>query len=105
MPVVEYAKTLDLDRIEKALATAPRTDFTPTLQTFEALRKNGSLFGLFDWVGQPKGYEPVGRKEDGRYRSTYALKDGSKVVVTTARMKIESVVHEAADGKRTELLK
>ena len=105
MPVVEYAKSLDYDRMEKALAAPPRTDFAPTLATFEVFKKGGSVRGLYEWAGPAKACEPVGAKGDERFRWVYALKDGSKVIVTAAGAKIESATHETADGKSIELLK
>ena len=105
MPVVEYAKSLDYDRIEKALAAPPRSDFAPTLATFEVFKKGDSVRGLYEWAGPAKAREPVGAKGDERFRWVYALKDGSKVVVTTAGTKIESATHETVDGKSVELLK
>ncbi len=104
-PVAEYAKTLDYDRIAKALAHPPRTDFAPTLPTFEAFKKGDSAWGLHDWAGPAKAREPVGPKGDERFRWVYPLKDGTTVVVTTAGTKIESATHETADGKSVELLK
>ena len=104
MPLVEYAKSLEYDRIEKALADPPRTDFSMTVQTFKALKKADSALGLYGWAGYAKS-EPIGKKEDERFRSAYALPDGSKVEIVVARWKIESVVHESKDGKSVDLLK
>jgi len=101
--LVEYAKLLDYDRIEKALTKPPRTDFAPTLQTFGVFKKGGSSLGLYEWAGPANAHEQVGKKEDERVRWTYSLKDGSRVVVTTLGTKIELMTHEAADGKVIEL--
>ena len=68
---------LDYDRIEKALAAPPRTDFAPTLATFEVFKKGGSTRGLYEWAGPAKTREQVGKKDDERLRWTYAMKDGS----------------------------
>jgi hypothetical protein len=105
MPLVEYAKSLDYDRIEKALDQPPRTDFAPTLQTFSVFKKGGSVIGLYDWAGPAKTHETVGEKEDDRTRWTYSLKDGSNVIVTIAKGKIEAMKHRTADGKFVDLLK
>jgi hypothetical protein len=105
MPLVEYAKSLDYDRIEQALAQPPRADFTVTLETFKAFKKGDPILGLYDWAGPAKSHEPIGKKEDERVLWTYLLKDDSKVLLTTAGAKIESVIYESADGTRLELLK
>jgi len=105
MALVEYAKSLDYDRIEKALTKPPRTDFTPTLRTFDVFKKGDSSLGLYEWAGPASTLEQVGTKEDERFRWTYSLKDGSKVIVLTAGKQIESMTHEAADGKIIELQK
>jgi hypothetical protein len=105
LSLVEYAKTLDYDRIEKALAHPPRTDFTPTLQTFRALKKGDPAGGFYDWAGPAKCYEQVGKKEGERVRWRYSLKDGSKVVVTTAGGKIEAVTYASPEGRTLDLAK
>jgi hypothetical protein len=105
MPLVEYAKSLDYDRIEKALAKPPRADFTVTLETFKAFKKGDPILGLYDWAGPAKSHEPVGKKEDERVLWTYVLKDNSKILLTTVGAKIERVVHESTDGSRVELAK
>ena len=106
MRVVEYAKSLDYYRIEKALAAPPRTDFVPTLATFEVFKKGNSTRGLYEWAGPAKAREPVGPKGDDRFRWTYPLKDGSKVIVTTGRTKIESAtLTRPPTEKSIELLK
>jgi hypothetical protein len=105
MALVDYAKSLDYDRIEKALAKPPRTDFSLTLQTFSVFKKGESVFTLQDWAGIAKSHEQVGKKEDDRIRWDYPLKDGTKIVVTTVAWGIEAITHEAADGKMVELLK
>jgi hypothetical protein len=105
MPLVEYAKSLDYDRIEKALAKPPRADFTVTLETFKAFKKGDQVLGLYDWAGPAKSHVSVGKKEDERVLWTYMLKDNSKILLTTAGAKIESVMHESADGKTVELAK
>jgi hypothetical protein len=105
MPLVEYAKSLDYDRIEKALAKPPRKDFAVTLETFTVLKKGDSTQGLYAWAGHAKTTEPVGKKEDERFRWTYVLKDNSKIIVTTSDWKVERLVHETADGATVDLLK
>jgi hypothetical protein len=105
MALVEYAKSLDYDRIEKALAKPPRTDFTPTVETFSVFKKGEGVASLHDWAGVATSREQVGKKEDGRVRWVYSLKGGTSVVVTTAAGAVERIVHEAGDGKVVELLK
>ncbi len=105
MALVDYAKSLDYDRIEKALDKPPRTDYTPTVETFSVLKKGEGVSRLQDWAGVAKSHEQVGRKEDDRVRWVYALKDGTSVGVTTAAGGVERITHEAADGTVVELLK
>jgi hypothetical protein len=105
MALVDYAKALDLDRIEKALAYPPRTDFSLTVDTFAVFKKGDRVSTLQDWAGTAKSHEPIGKKEDDRIRWVYALKDGTHVLVTTVAWEIERISHVADDGKVVELLK
>lgn len=105
MPIVEYAKSMDYDRIEKALAKPPRSDFAVSLETFTSFKKGDTALGLHDWAGPAKSLEQIGMKEDERVRWTYVLKDKSKVLVITTALKIDSIVHEAGDGSSVDLLK
>jgi hypothetical protein len=104
-PLVDYAKSLDLDKIEKALAKPPRTDFTLTVETFAVFKKGESVSRLQDWAGAAKSHEPIGKKDDNRTRWVYSLKDGTNVIVTTAASTIERISHEPEVGKVVELLK
>jgi hypothetical protein len=104
-PFVDYAKSLDLDKIEKALAKPPRTDFTLTVETFAVFKKGDSLLKLQEWAGTAKSQEQIGKKEEDRIRWVYALKDGRNVLVTTVAGGIERISHEAEEGKVVELLK
>jgi hypothetical protein len=103
--LIGYAKSLDLDKIEKALAKPPRTDFTLTVETFAVFKKGDRLLKLQEWAGAAKSQEQIGKKEDDRIRWVYALKDGKKVLVTTVAGGIERISHEAEEGKLVELLK
>jgi len=105
MALVDYAKSLDYDRIEKALAKPPRIDFSLTVETFSVFKKGENVFTLQDWAGIAKSHEQVGKKVDDRIRWVYALKDGTDIVVTTVAWRIEAITHKAADGKLVELLK
>lgn len=105
MPLVDYAKKLDLDRIAKALDNPPRTDFTPTVDTFKVFTKGGPAALLADWCGPATKYAPLGKPDERRARWTYTLRDKTRVAVLTAGAKIESIVHETADGKVVDLLK
>jgi len=105
MALVEYAKSLDFDKIEKALAQPPRTDFSLTVETFSAIKKGESVFKMQDWVGLAKSHEQVGKKREDRIRWNYPLKDGTSIVVTSVAWGVEAITHETSDGKRVELLK
>jgi hypothetical protein len=105
MPLLEYAKMTNFDRVAAALANPPRTDFTPTLEIFKAYAKAPTGYPTYDWFGSPAKYEPLGAKGEQRARFTYALKDGTTVTVLARSGRIESIRHETKDGKSEELLK
>ena len=68
MALVEYAMSPDYDRIERALAKPPRTDFTPTVKTFSVFKKGASVASLHGWARVATTNEQLGKKGDDRVR-------------------------------------
>ena len=100
LPLSNYVKQFDFDRIEKALAKPPRTERELTSEMFEIVPKGTSARAFREWCGYGK-LESI-NKEKQHNRSTYALKDGSTVVAVTLGDKLESLTRQTADGKRID---
>jgi guanyl-specific ribonuclease Sa len=95
LPLGEYIKRFEFDRIEKALAKPPRLERELNAETFAVFVKGASVRGMHEWCG-PSKHEWI-NKETFHSRWTFSLKDGSTVAAVSLGDQLESLNHQTAD--------
>lgn len=100
--MVKMAGHFDLDRLEKALAGPPRTDFKRTPGAFRDLKKGMSYFEVASWVGFPE--KDAGKQ--GAHVLVYQLPDGARALLGFADLsKLDYAKLEGQNGKMEDLIK
>ncbi|HYT88251.1 MAG TPA: hypothetical protein VEL76_05995 [Gemmataceae bacterium] len=99
-PLATLATRFDLQKIGKALANPPRTDFRRTLDAFRSLKKGISYREAASWVGFAD--QDIG---SGIHVMVYRLDDGSRVLLGFPDFnRLVYVKHEPKEGKTVDLV-
>lgn len=107
MPLVDCARKLDYKHIGELLSKPPRMDFTVSIDTFRTFRKGDPLHAVTEWCGPADRVAALTSEVDGakdRKVLRFDLK-GDATVFVIGRSTIETIRHEAKDGKIEHLVK